>query len=118
MPSLRMRWFLKTTEKVDRRIGWDKLPPWLGISVLVGIRDALREHNRYDCHEEEPPATPERAPAEYLTIRTVDGSYNDLSAPSMGMANTRFGRNVPLDKGCAEDPPDLLDPNPRLISNE
>jgi hypothetical protein len=34
----------------------------------------------------------------------------------MGMANTRFGRNVPL--GCAEpeDPARILPPNPRLVS--
>ncbi|WP_166906952.1 peroxidase family protein [Mycobacterium sp. DL440] len=118
MPSLLTRWFLKATEVVDRRIGWDKLPPWLGLSVLLGVRDALREHNLYDTYRGNPPAAPSHTPAEYLTVRTVDGSYNDLSAPSMGMAKTRFGRNVPLDKGQAETPPHLMDPNPRTISNE
>lgn len=118
MPSLLTRWFIKATEVVDRRIGWDKLPPWLGLGVLIGVRDALREHNLYDTYRGNPPAAPEHSPAEYLTIRTVDGSYNDLSAPSMGMAHTRFGRNVPLDEGHAEQPPKLMDPNPRVISNE
>lgn len=118
MPSLLTRWFIKATEVVDRRIGWDKLPPWLGLGVLIGIRDALREHNLHDTYRGNPPAAPEHSPAEYLTIRTVDGSYNDLSAPSMGMAYTRFGRNVPLDEGHAEQPPELMDPNPRVISNE
>ncbi len=118
MPSLLTRWFIKATEVVDRRIGWDKLPPWLGLGVLIGVRDALREHNLHDTYRGNPPAAPEHSPAEYLTIRTVDGSYNDLSAPSMGMAHTRFGRNVPLDEGHAEQPPELLDPNPRVISNE
>ncbi|WP_454792778.1 peroxidase family protein [Mycolicibacterium lutetiense] len=118
MPSLLTTWFIKATEVVDRRIGWDKLPPWIGLSVLIGVRDALREHNLYDSYRGDPPAAPEHTPAEYLTIRTVDGSYNDLSAPSMGMAKTRFGRNVPLDKGPAEQPPHLMDPNPRTISNE
>ena len=51
-------------------------------------------------------------------MRTIDGSYNDLSSPSMGMAGTRFGRNVPLDEGRAEEPPGLFDPNPRTVSNE
>lgn len=118
MPSLLTRWFIKATEAVDRRIGWDKLPPWIGLGVLIGVRDALREHNLYDAYRGNPPAAPAHSPAEYLTIRTVDGSYNDLSAPSMGMAHTRFGRNVPLDKGPAEQPPNLMDPNPRVISNE
>lgn len=118
MPSLLTRWFIKATEVVDRRIGWDKLPPWIGLSVLIGVRDALREHNLYDSYRGHPPAAPPHTPAEYLTVRTVDGSYNDLSAPSMGMAHTRFGRNVPLDQGHAEQPPHLMDPNPRAISNE
>jgi hypothetical protein len=118
MPSLLTRWFIKATEVVDRRIGWDKLPPWIGLSVLIGVRDALREHNLYDSYRGRPPAAPAHTPAEYLTVRTVDGSYNDLSAPSMGMAHTRFGRNVPLDQGHAEQPPHLMDPNPRAISNE
>lgn len=118
MSSLLTRWFIKATEIVDRRIGWDKLPPWIGLSVLIGVRDALREHNLYDTYRDDPPSAPAHDPADYLTVRTVDGSYNDLSAPSMGMANTRFGRNVPLDKGHGEGPPHLMDPNPRLVGNE
>lgn len=118
MRALLMRSFIKTTEIIDRRIGWDKLPPWIGISVLVGIRDALREHNLFDSYEGDPPRAPQHSPAEYLTNRTADGSYNDLSDPSMGMANTRFGRNVTPAKGRPEQPPELMDPNPRLISTE
>ncbi|MDT0616719.1 heme peroxidase, partial [Streptomyces sp. DSM 40712] len=108
-----MRLFLKTTELIDRRIGWDKLPPVLGVAVLVGIRDALREHNLYDTCQGAPPEADPLPPSDYLTVRTANGSYNDLSAPSMGMANTRFGRNVPLAEGHAEQLPDLMDPNPR-----
>lgn len=113
-----MRLFLKTTELIDRRIGWDKLPPVLGVAVLVGIRDALREHNLYDTCQGAPPEADPLPPSDYLTVRTANGSYNDLSAPSMGMANTRFGRNVPLAEGHAEQLPDLMDPNPRLISTK
>lgn len=117
-PSLLTQLFLKTTEVIDRRIGWDKLPPILGISVLVGIRDALREHNLFDSYQGRPPQAPPLAPADYLTVRTANGSYNDLSEPSMGMADTRFGRNVPLAEGRAEQQPELMDPNPRLISTK
>ncbi|TGB39446.1 peroxidase family protein [Mycolicibacterium peregrinum] len=118
MPSLLTRLFLKTTELIDRRIGWDKLPPILGISVLVGVRDALREHNLYDTYRGRPPEAPTVEPTAYLTVRTANGSYNDLSVPSMGMANTRFGRNVPPAEGHAETLPELMDPNPRLISTK
>lgn len=86
--------------------------------MLVGIRDALREHNLYDTYQGHPPQAPELPPTDYLAARTANGSYNDLSEPSMGMANTRFGRNVPLDTGRAEQLPELMDPNPRLISNK
>jgi hypothetical protein len=30
--------------------------------------------------------------------RSADGSHNDLANPAMGMAGTRFGRNVPVDR--------------------
>ena len=48
------------------------------------------------------PTTPPRPPrcpppsAADLVGRTADGADNDLAAPAMGMAGTRFGRNVPL----------------------
>ncbi|MGV0815236.1 peroxidase family protein [Mycolicibacterium boenickei] len=118
MPSRLTRMFLRTAELIDRRAGWDRLPPIFGISVLVGVRDALREHNLYDAYQGRPPEAPPLSPPDYLTVRTSDGSYNDLSAPSMGMANTRFGRNVPLEDGRAEQLPQLMDPNPRLISTK
>ena len=118
MPSLVKRLVIKASEALDRKLHWDRLPVPLGLLTLVGIRDALRESNLYDSYDGEPPPAPPRKPAEYLTVRTVDGSYNDLLSPSMGMAGTRFGRNVPLRTGQAEDVPELFDPNPRTVSNE
>ena len=35
-------------EKIDRRIGWDKLPLPLAIPVLIGLRNRLRKKNLYD----------------------------------------------------------------------
>ena len=103
---------------VDQRWGWDRLPLPLSLLTLIGLRDALREANLYDSYEGDEPEAPTRAASEYLTVRTVDGSYNALDAPSMGMAHTRFGRNVPLGKGHAEEPPELFDPNPLTVSDE
>jgi hypothetical protein len=118
MPSLSKRFLVKASEAIDRRWGWDKVPVPLGLVTLIGIRDALRDRNLYDTNNGQSPTAPERSPAEYVTVRTVDGSYNDLSSPSMGMAGTRFGRNVPLGDGQVEQPPRLLDPNPRTVSKE
>jgi hypothetical protein len=115
---LSQRIVIKAAEFVDRRWHWDKIPVPLGLLTLIGVRDALRENNLYDMYDGAPPEAPPHPAADYLTVRTVDGSYNDLSSPSMGMACTRFGRNVPLGQGQAEKPPRLFDPNPRTVSNE
>ena len=45
--------------------------------------------------------------------RTSDGSYNDLSVPTMGMAGTRFGRNVPVQYAYPDSGPALMTPSPR-----
>ena len=39
------------------------------------------------------------------------GVYNDLAQPSMGMAGSRFGRNVPLE-ATTHEPGDMLEPEP------
>src|SRR4051794_26684599 len=85
--------------RLDYRFRWDKLPLPLSLLVLIGIRDRLRQQNLYDAS---PPLSEEPIPsptgdARYLTVRTVDGTYNDLDYPRMGSAGTRFGRNIPLD---------------------
>ncbi|MGE5763517.1 MAG: peroxidase family protein [Mycobacterium leprae] len=108
----------RLSTRVDRGIGWDKLPVPLGLLVLMGLRDALREYNLTDTYEGRPPPPPSAYQARDLTTRRTDGSYNDLGTPSMGMAGTRFGRNVPLDRTYPEQQPLLLTPNPRVVSRE
>jgi hypothetical protein len=101
------------TKAIDRRRRWDRFPTLFSLALIKGIRDNLRARSLFATNAAG--TLPALAPR-YLGARTADGSYNDLSAPAMGMANTRFGRNVPL--GCAE-PEDLariLPPNPRLVS--
>src|SRR3954470_16116534 len=117
-PSVVSRVFARAATAVDEKLGWDRLPLPLSLLTLIGLRDALREDNLYDTYEGDAPEAPARASSEYLTVRTVDGSYNDLDAPSMGMAHTRFGRNVPLQKGHAEEAPELFEPNPLTVSDE
>src|SRR6202042_3683749 len=104
-------------EDVDQTHPWYTLPKLLGLAELIGIRDTLREKNLYDTsrlpsvNAVEPPPFDEK----FVTERAPDGSWNDLDHPEMGMAGTRFGRNVPL----AETWPDrdqMLKPNPREVS--
>src|SRR3954451_7434800 len=106
-------------QAVDRWRGWDKLPVPAGLAVLIGVRTILRQQNLRDPSSVVPivnaPPVPERTP-EHLVARSVDGTYNDLDHPDMGMAGARFGRNIPLDQVSPVTEEELLRPSPREVS--
>ncbi len=85
---------------VNRRIPWHKIPFLLvQLLNLDALRYDLRQKNLIDTDPEEtvPSARavpPEPAP-EHRVYRTHDGTYNDLSDPTMGAAGATFGRNMP-----------------------
>jgi hypothetical protein len=98
---------------------WHRLPTPLALVKLFQFRNNLREENLHDTSQlptndevDEPEPLPDKR---HLKVRTADGSFNDLKHPKMGMAGTRFGRNVPL-KYTYPQEKSLLDPNPRIIS--
>ncbi|MGE5691291.1 MAG: peroxidase family protein [Pseudomonadota bacterium] len=99
---------------LDRRVGWDRLPRPIGVLTLVGLRQTLRRQNLYDTGESDVAAAPDGDTG----ARTLDGSYNDLDHPTMGMVGQRFGRNVPIAVTQPEPAPSILEPNPRLVSRE
>lgn len=105
---------------VDRKVGWDKLPKVLSILVLIGTRDVLRKHNLYDTSGQPAVNTPPVPPFDpsVLVARTDSGTHNDLSQPSMGMAESRFGRNVPIEKTWPEPLPAIMSPSPREVSRK
>jgi hypothetical protein len=114
------RLYDRAAQTADQKFGWDKLPKPVGLLVLIGLRNILRQRNLYDTSGLPMAVTP-KLPAptpEALTARTPGGAYNDLRSPAMGMAGTRFGRNVPLQYGYQEAPDKILDPNPRVVSRE
>lgn len=117
-PSVFKRAYNGAAMAIDRRVGWHRLPRPLGILVLIGIRDVLRAENLFDTCDQPAVAPPSPGPLTEAARRgrSGDGSYNDLEAPTMGMAGTRFGRNVPIDRTAPEPEPDLLDPSPRQVS--
>ena len=110
----------KAVERVDHSVGWDKLPTALGLLALVGIRNTLRKKNLYDTSYAPSIPIPPPVPQDerYLTARTADGTFNDLSQPMMGAAGTRFGRNFPIEYTYPEPEPAILSPNPRDVSRE
>jgi hypothetical protein len=115
-------WLATLAVTVDSRRRWDRWPTPLALALILGIRAAMREHNLYDTEDAvtngggpTPKLDPEPEPR-VLVSRTVDGSYNALSDPAMGMAGTRFGRNVPPRNAEPERGDRLMTPNPRLVS--
>jgi Animal haem peroxidase len=116
-PWIGARVFGSAMMAIDRRLGWERLPSPLGLLVIFGVRTVLRRRNLYDAEQLPTVNTPPVGPLDpsYLDTRTVDGTYNDLNQPSMGMAGSRFGRNVPIDRRFESDAT-LLEPNPREVS--
>ncbi len=95
---------------------WHKLPSLaLQLANLSRLRDELREHNLFEVDGARPPTDLGEPTDEARRARTVDGSFNDLSDPAMGMAGTAFGRNVPLRMTTPRPP--TGSPSPRDISN-
>ncbi|MFF9646184.1 peroxidase family protein [Kitasatospora aureofaciens] len=121
-PHGRAPWFVQLHDRlavaVDQKVGWQNLPKPLGLLTLIGLRDNLRRKNLFDTGCYPSCNLPDVAPpeAQDLTGRTADGTYNDLADPRMGMARSRFGRNVPPDRAFAEPEPAILSPSPREVS--
>jgi hypothetical protein len=120
LPPLFSKLLAGTAYALDRSVGWHRLPRPLGILTLAGLRTRLRERNLHDTGV---PTAPEELvrkagdPA-WTSTRTIDGTLNDLEQPLMGSIGTRFGRNVPVDQTWPEGLPEILEPNPRLVSRE
>ncbi|MBF8193571.1 catalase [Nonomuraea sp. K274] len=103
---------------LNRVVPWHRLPTWLGLLNIEAIRQVLRRDNLIDTEIREvvPKAHPVPPPIdESLRVRrTYDGTYNDLSAPTMGALGSAFGRNLP-----PVYRPSLFDmPNPVTVSRE
>ena len=112
-PSLLSRLIERPGGWLERKYGWDKLPLALGIPTLVRIRDRLRAECLHDTGVVAEGGTPTEAQQRY---RTADGRWNDLDHPSMGAANTPFGRNVPPEHNPPEPEPQRSTPDPRAVS--
>ena len=111
------RTFDRVALAVDRKRPWHRLPTSLGTLVLIGVRDVLRKRNLYDTTGQPAVGVPPVQPftPELATVRTADGTHNDLAQPAMGMAGSRFGRNVPIARTFPQEA-DLYSPSPREVS--
>ncbi|MBV9132710.1 MAG: hypothetical protein JO318_08420, partial [Chloroflexi bacterium] len=119
-PSLAAQLFAYVSVWIDQHIGWPNLPLPFGLTILLGERIMLRWQNLHDTNVL--PTTPlpdlKTDNTNYLTERTIDGTFNDLRDPRMGSAGTRFGRNVPNEFTFPDPEPQIYSPNPRVVSLE
>ena len=120
-PSFAGRSFVGGFSRLNRRRPWHRLPLPVALVNLIALRVELRQHNLTDTRTPDPSTrreavTLDQCPHLAGRYRTPDGSYNALDDPDMGMAGTRFGRNVALDKAVPEPMPGLMEPNPHTIS--
>jgi hypothetical protein len=119
-PGLAAQIYANICVWIDQTVGWPKLPPYVGIAVLLGERTKLRLENLHDTNvfPTLPQTEPKAENTAYLQERTLDGTYNDLRDPRMGSVNTRFGRNVPNEFTWPDPEPQIMTPNPRVVSRE
>jgi hypothetical protein len=101
---------------VNRFVAWHRLPPLVALLNLDAFRHVLRSRNLIDTDVQEIPPKPRPVQPEVPEIdrskRTLDGTFNDLSAPQMGALGAVFGRNV-----RPSYRPDLFnEPNPIVVS--
>ena len=112
--------FNDAAERIDRRLGWHRLPLPLAIPTLIGLRDRLREKNLYDTGR-----GPARRAAtstdhpRYLTARTLDGTLQRPRRPADGQPRQPLRPQRPARATPYREPTDaLLEPNPRTVSRE
>jgi len=120
IPSLPARLYADVCVWIDQNIGWPQLPTWIALAVLLGERVKLRSGNLVDTSTFAtlPQDEPQAKGITYLRQRMPDGTFNDLRDPRMGSTNTRFGRNVPNEFTWPEPEPQIMSPNPRVVSRE
>ena len=120
-PSFAGRTLISGFTRLNHRRPWHRLPLPVALVNLIALRIQLRAENLVDNRTPDPSTrrpgvTLDQCPHLSARFRTPDGSYNSLEDPDMGMAGTRFARNVALDRAFPEALPGLLEPNPHTIS--
>jgi len=106
---------------VNKFVPWYKLPGLLGAFNLSALRTELRGYNLHDGYSTtsaQGTAETDVVPERFHGARQSDGKYNSLEMPKMGCAGMRFGRNFPRRYCERPSEKDLMDPNPRMISEE
>jgi hypothetical protein len=109
-PSRVQRFLSVVYRVINTFIRWDQLSTLIAAFNIAVFRDRLRARNLHHTGYGIDSAGPWNPG--YERWRSADGSYNCLAHPRMGMAGTRFGRNVPLSEAAPDAGDALLEPSP------
>lgn len=120
--SFSQRAIVSSFKGLNRVVAWHRLPKWIGILNLLSFRYELRAKNLYDTYPgQEHQGDTKKCPfhdTKYYSIRHSDGKFNDTQQPLMGCTGMRLGRNMPREYTAPPDAAELMNPNPRLISEK
>lgn len=106
------QWLVK---RLDQQKAWHELPTPAAILRLIAMRNELRAENLHDSRVvERGDHTSVDGGRELPRHRSYDGSGYDPRDWTMGMAGTRFGRNLAPSTLCPDR--DVSQPNPRDVS--
>lgn len=96
---------------------WAQKPLLFSLLNLLSIRDSLLDNNLFSTQDFENNGS-QVCPGTAKYVRSIEGTCNSLVTPLMGAAGTAFGRNIPLEKVKRPTFQEIMDPNPRLISQK
>lgn len=118
--SFGQRILVGTFKGVNSVVAWHRLPKWLGVVNLIAFRSELRAKNLHDVYPS-PEAQGDKKgcpfhDSRFLSARHSDGKFNDPERPLMGCTGMRIGRNVPRHLTAPPSEEELMNPNPRVIS--
>lgn len=91
-----------------------------GLLVLSGIRKNLLQNNLHDPHINYDGYGRKIKCDEFKDdhYRSADGTCNDFEVPFAGASGVAFGRNIPPEMIDHEAHEKLMEPNPRIVSQE
>jgi len=99
---------------------WYHKSQYTGLIILAYMRNQLNQHNLYNTYPKGALTAYQNSnfdiPAASRFFRTADGSWNNLSNPKEGAAETRFLRNMDITKNARSSDAEILSPSPREIS--
>lgn len=105
---------------LNKFVPWHKLPSLIGALNLDAFRVELRQYNLHDTYPSgDAQGTQAACPMKeqrFKDVRNSEGKFNSTEMPLMGCSGMRFGRNFPRQLTPKPTEAELMNPNPRMLS--